>query len=154
MLPQGSPKGNPSNVSMLGSTGEMQLSRAGSRHGELPHPHVSVPSTRPSCWTTRSPVLAWWQERKLVSDLGSWKLIGRFLSFQKKKYTQTWIFCALNIFIILLITCRVILTGSVLRHSCGSFYHSDKSSVFLKPLEISLPRKEICLLLACVGEHK
>lgn len=142
MLPQGSPKGNPSNVSMLGSTGEMQLSRAGSRHGELPHPHVSVPSTRPSCWTTRSPVLAWWQERKLVSDLGSWKLIGRFLSFQKKKYTRTWIFCALNIFIILLITCRVILTGSVLRHSCVHFTILIKAAYSLNHLRSLFPEKK------------
>lgn len=74
--------------------------------------------------------------------------------FKRKKHVHIWIFCGLNVFITLLITHWVILTGSVLWHGRGSFTHSDKSNTVLKPLEISLPRKEICLLLGWVGEHK
>lgn len=62
---------------------------------------------------------------------------------------HTWLFCALNGFVTPRMTPRVIQTGSLLRHGHSSFCHPDKSSVVLKPLEISLPRNEICLLLGC-----
>lgn len=42
---QGFAKVNPANMSMLG---KMQLSHAGSRHGDLPCPQGSIPRTRPS----------------------------------------------------------------------------------------------------------
>lgn len=92
-----------------------------------------------------SPVLAWWQEGKFSSDLGPWKLIARFLPFP-----HTWLICGLNAFVSPPITLGVIQAGSVLQRGC-SFCHSDKSSIVLKPPEISLPRKETCLFLGCIG---
>lgn len=95
-------------------------------------------------------------EKKLSSDLGPSKLIVWFLFFykKKKKSTHTWLLCGVNVFITLLITHGVILAGLALWYGCSSFCHSDKSSIVLKPLEISLLWKEICLLLGCVGERK
>ena len=154
VLPQGFPEGEPSGASLPGSARQLQVSHAGSARGELPRPQASVPSTQPSWWAACSPVVALRQGGKFSSNLGPWKLVLRFLSFWKKKYMHTWIFCGLNVFITLLIARRVVLTGSVLWHGRGSFCHSDKSSVVPKPLEVSLPRKEICLLLGGVEEHK
>lgn len=99
-------------------------------------------------------LLCWLGDRKEHSAvmLGLEKLLSDFFPSERKNTRTHGFFCGIKR--ICNSSNKVVLTGSVPRYGYGSFHHSDKSSLVLKPLEISLPRKEICLLLGCVGEHK
>lgn len=75
--------------------------------------------------------------KKLSSDLGPSKTCLVSLFLKKKIHTHmdfVWSKCIYNSSN----NPQVILTGSALRHGCSSFCHPDKSSIVLKPLEISL----------------
>lgn len=136
-LPQGFPGGNPANEETSRGTG-LQVSQGGSMVN-----HQRQTLLRDPC----APCVGVVTGKKTQL----WSGTSEACCHISLLPPHTWLFCALNRFVTPWMTPRVIPTGSLLRHGYGSFCHPDKSSVVLKPLEISLPRNEICLLLGCVA---